>query len=70
MGWLAESGKRAGERRVGIIRRWIVLEGEEAISCVTDWRTEGNGFSAVGETGMKLMPPEFGSDKRLVKSKL
>ena len=70
VGWLAEGGKNAGERRVGIIRRWAVLGGEEAISCVRDWRMEGNGFSAVGEIAVKLMAPEVGSDRRLVKSKL
>lgn len=70
MGWLAEGGKKAGERRVGIIRRWTVSGGEEAISWVMDWRMEGNGFSAVREMGVKLMLPVVGSDRRLVKSKL
>lgn len=70
LGWLAEGGKRAGERRVGIIRRWMVLGGEEAIARVTGWRMEANGFSAVGEMAVKLMVPEVGSERRLVKSKL
>lgn len=70
VGWLAKGGNSAGERRVGIIRRWVVLGGEEAMSCVRDWRMEGKGFSAVGETAEKLMEPELGSDRRLVKSKL
>ena len=47
-GWLADGGKRAGERRVGIIRRWMVLGREEAMAWVMDWRMEGNGLSAVG----------------------
>ena len=70
VGWLAEGGNSAGERRVGIIRRWAVLGGEEAISCVRDWTMEGNGFSAAGEIAVKVMAPEVGSDRRLVKSKL
>lgn len=47
-----------------------MLGGEEAMSCVRDWRMEGNGFSTVGETAEKLMEPKLGSDRRLVKSKL
>lgn len=70
LGLLAEGGKRAGERRVGIIRRWMVLGGEEAIVLVMDWRMEVKGFSAVGEMAVKLMAPVFGSERRLVKSKL
>ena len=70
VGWLAKGGNSAGERRVGIIRRWAVLRGEEAISCVRDWRMEGNGFSVVAEIAVKLMASEVGSDRRLVKSKL
>lgn len=67
---LAEGGNRAGERRVGIIRRWIVLGGEEAIVWVIDRRMEVKGFSAVGEMPVKLMTPGVGSERRLVKSKL
>lgn len=70
MGWLAEGGKRAGERRVGITRRWTVWGGEEAMSCVTAWMIAGNGFSAVREILRKLMAPGLGSDRRLVKLKL
>lgn len=70
LGWLAEGGKRAGERRVGTIRRWMVFGGEEAIAWVMDWRMEVNGFSAVRGMAVKLMAPEVGSGRRLVKSKL
>lgn len=70
LGWLAEGGKRAGERRVGIIRRYIVLGGEEAIAWVMDCRMEANGFSVAGEMAVKMVAPEFGSERRLVKSKL
>ena len=70
VGWLADGGKRAGERRVGTVKRWTVLGGEEAMSCVRAWRMEGNGFSALGEILRKLMAPELGSVRRLVKSKL
>ncbi len=70
LGWLAEGAKRAGERRVGIIRRWMVVGGEEAIAWVMDWRTEGKGSSAMGEMAVKLMATEVGSESRLVKSKL
>ena len=48
----------------------MVWGGEEAMSRVTHWRTEGNGFSAVRGTLRKLMAPEVGNDRRLVKSKL
>ena len=48
----------------------MVLGGEEAIAWVMDWRMEANGFSAVGGTMVKLMAPEVGSERRLVKSKL
>ena len=47
-----------------------MLGGEEAMACVKAWIMEGNGFSAVGEILRKLMAPELGSDRRLVKSKL
>ena len=70
LGWLAEGGKRAGERRAGIIRRWMVLGREEAIAWVMDWRMEVNGFSTVGWMVVKVMAPEAGSERRLVKSKL
>lgn len=55
---------------MGIIRRWMVWGGEEAIAWVMDWRMEVNGFSAVGEMAVKLMAPVLGSERRLVKSKL
>lgn len=55
---------------MGIIRRWIVLGGEEVIAWVMDWRMEANGFSAVGGIVVKLMASELGSERRLVKSKL
>ena len=70
LGSLAGGGKRAGERRVGIIRRWIVWGGEEAIAWVMDCRMDVNGFSAVGDMAVKLMAPVLGSERRLVKSKL
>lgn len=70
LGWLAEGGKRAGERRVGIIRRWMVLGREEAIAWVVDWRMEVNRLSTVGWMVVKVMAPEAGSERRLVKSKL
>lgn len=70
VGWLAEGGKRAGERRVGMMRRWMVSGGEEAIAWVMDWRREGKGFSAVGDMPMEMMALEVGSERRFVKSKL
>ena len=69
LGSLAEGGNRAGESSVGIITRWTVDGGEEAMACVMDWRMEGNGFSAVRETATKLIASPPGSESRFVRSK-
>ena len=53
-----------------MIRRWMVLGGELVIACVMHWRIGGNGFSAVGETAVKVIALGEGSERRLVKSKL
>ena len=69
LGLLERGGYRAGLRREGRTRRWIVDAGVVFRDCVRDWRIRSKGFD-VGATGMWLIRASCGRVIFFVRSKV
>ena len=69
LGLLERGGYRAGLRREGRTRRWIVDAGVVFRDCVRDWRIRSKGFD-VGATGMWLIRASGGRVIFFVRSKV